>query len=112
MKTIEIYQDHLILYGCGDFLTDYEGITGYESYRGDLAVSYLVQVDWDGRVLAVRMVPWQMHQFRLRRASAGDAQWLCNLLNGLGENSGTKVQLDKDNSLSVVLRNSAVPRAG
>ncbi len=90
VKTLEIYQDHLILYGCGDFLTDYEGITGYESYRGDLAVSYLVQVDWEGRVLAVRMVPWQMHQFRLRRASAGDAQWLCNLLNGLGENPAPK----------------------
>jgi len=30
----------LILYGCGDFLNDYEGIRGYEEYRGDLALMY------------------------------------------------------------------------
>src|SRR5690606_9984554 len=33
-KGIEVYRDKLILYGCGDFLTDYEGITGHERYRG------------------------------------------------------------------------------
>jgi len=28
-KAIEIYRNRLILYGCGDFLNDYEGIKGY-----------------------------------------------------------------------------------
>jgi len=32
VKGIEIYQDRLILYGCGDFLTDYEGIGRYEAF--------------------------------------------------------------------------------
>jgi hypothetical protein len=35
---IEIYRDKPILYGCGDFLNDYAGISGQEAYRGDLAL--------------------------------------------------------------------------
>ena len=31
----------LILYGCGDFINDYEGISGNEEYRGDLALMYI-----------------------------------------------------------------------
>ena len=30
IKAIEVYKERLILYGCGDFLNDYEGIAGYE----------------------------------------------------------------------------------
>nr|WP_298377384.1 CapA family protein [uncultured Bradyrhizobium sp.] len=37
-RAIEIYRDRLILYGCGDFLNDYEGIRGYERYRDDLVL--------------------------------------------------------------------------
>jgi poly-gamma-glutamate capsule biosynthesis protein CapA/YwtB (metallophosphatase superfamily) len=37
LKAIEVYRDRLILYGCGDFLNDYEGIKGYEEFRDDLA---------------------------------------------------------------------------
>src|SRR5439155_25235774 len=45
VKASEIFKSRLILYGCGDFLTDYEGISGYESFRSDLALMYLVDVD-------------------------------------------------------------------
>src|SRR6266566_1830673 len=38
VRGIEVFKDCLILYGCGDFLTDYEGISGYESFRSDLAL--------------------------------------------------------------------------
>ena len=41
-RAIEIYRGKPILYGCGDFLNDYEGIAGYEAYRGDLVLMYLV----------------------------------------------------------------------
>ena len=40
-RGLEIYRGRLILYGCGDFITDYEGIEGYEQFRGDLALAYL-----------------------------------------------------------------------
>ncbi len=41
---IEVYKGKLVLYGCGDFLNDYEGIEGYEEYRGDLSLMYFVRV--------------------------------------------------------------------
>jgi len=37
-RGIEVHRERLILYGCGDFLNDYEGIRGYERYRGDLTL--------------------------------------------------------------------------
>ena len=38
-KAIEVYRDRLILYGCGDFLNDYEGIKGYEELKLSLCRS-------------------------------------------------------------------------
>jgi poly-gamma-glutamate synthesis protein (capsule biosynthesis protein) len=100
VRAIEVFKGRLILYGCGDFLTDYEGISGYETFRGDLALMYLVELNSDsGELIAARLVPMQMRRFRLERASAADAKWLCNLLNELGKPFGTKSRLEEDNSL-------------
>jgi len=38
----------------------------------------------------------QARRFRLNRASAADAEWLCDLLNNLGAPFGTRVQLAGD----------------
>ena len=40
-RPIEVYRRKLILYGCGDCIDDYEGITGYEEYRDDLRLLVL-----------------------------------------------------------------------
>jgi poly-gamma-glutamate synthesis protein (capsule biosynthesis protein) len=102
VKAIEVFRGRLILYGCGDFLTDYEGISGYETFRGDLALMYLVELDSDsGELIAARLVPTQTRRFRLERASAADAKWVCNLLNELGERLGTALRLEEDNSLTL-----------
>src|ERR1700730_5627170 len=90
VKAIEVFKGRLILYGCGDFLTDYEGISGYEMFRGDLALMYLIEIDSrNGELITARLVPMRMRRFRLERASAADAKWLCNLLNQLGEQFST-----------------------
>jgi poly-gamma-glutamate synthesis protein (capsule biosynthesis protein) len=102
VKTIEVYRDRLILYGCGDFLTDYEGIGGHARFRGDLALMYLVQVDpGEGRLVEARLVPLRARRFRLSRASGADAGWLCGLLNQLGSPAGTRVELEGDNSMTL-----------
>ena len=44
-RPIEIYRNKLVLYGCGDFITDYEGITGHEPFRDDLVVMYFPDLD-------------------------------------------------------------------
>jgi poly-gamma-glutamate capsule biosynthesis protein CapA/YwtB (metallophosphatase superfamily) len=102
VKAIEVFKSRLILYGCGDFLTDYEGISGYEMFRGDLAVMYLIEIDSsEGKLIAARLVPVQMRRFRLEHASAVDCKWLCNLLNELGAPFGTGARLEEDNSLTL-----------
>src|SRR6266480_1407930 len=105
VKAIEVFKGRLILYGCGDFLTDYEGISGYETFRGDLALMYLIELDHDsGELMNARLVPMQMRQFQLRRASAADAKSLCNLLNQLGAKFSTGAKLQSDNSLMLEWR--------
>jgi poly-gamma-glutamate synthesis protein (capsule biosynthesis protein) len=102
VKALEVYRGHLVLYGCGDFLSDYEGIGGYEWFRGDLALMYLAAVDpRDGRLVRARLVPFQVRRFRLNRAAEGDAKWLCDLLDKLGARFGTRVRLGGDNSLTL-----------
>jgi poly-gamma-glutamate capsule biosynthesis protein CapA/YwtB (metallophosphatase superfamily) len=100
VKAIEVFKGRLILYGCGDFLTDYEGISGYEEFRGDLALMSFVELDSQtGQLVSARLVPMQMRRFQLVRVSAPDARWLCDLLNELGKQFGTSARLEKDKSI-------------
>jgi poly-gamma-glutamate capsule biosynthesis protein CapA/YwtB (metallophosphatase superfamily) len=105
VKAIEVFKGRLILYGCGDFITDYEGIGGYERFRDDLALMYLVELDaGSGELIAARLVPMQMRRFRLERTSRDDAKWLCNLLNELGKPFATQLHLDEHDSLILAWR--------
>ena len=100
-KGFEIYRGHLILYGCGDLITDYEGISGYEQFRGDLALLYLVKLSCnDGRLLALRIFVMQMQRFQLRRASVADVKWLISTLNSLDTQFQWKLTVTDDNSLT------------
>ncbi|HEX5084032.1 MAG TPA: CapA family protein [Blastocatellia bacterium] len=102
VKAAEMYRRRLILYGCGDFLSDYEGISGYEQFRGDLTLMYLVDIDpRHGQLLKTRLVPMRTRRFRLHRASAEDSQWLCDLLNRLGAPFDTRAQLKNDHTLTL-----------
>ena len=101
VKAIEVYRDRLILYGCGDFITDYEGIGGRDEFRSDLALMYLVKLSVDGSLAEVRLVPMRSRRFSLKRASREDGKWLCNLLNDLGSPFGTETLLEEDNSMAL-----------
>lgn len=102
VKGIEVYREKLILYGCGDFLNDYEGISGHEVYRGDLVLMYFVSVDClTGRLISLQMTPLQVKRFRLNRTSRDDAAWLRDILNREGKKFGTGVELDADNTLTL-----------
>lgn len=78
---LEVHQGKLIIYGCGDFLNDYEGIRGYEAYRADLPVMFFPNLDLrNGTLTDLVLVPMQIKKFRLQRAGAEDRLWLQNLL--------------------------------
>jgi len=100
VKAIEVFKGGLILYGCGDLLTDYEGISGYEEFRNDLGLMYFIELNSQtADLVAAWLVPMRMRRFRLAHASPGDAEWLCNLLNKLSAPFGSGVRLEKDNIL-------------
>ncbi len=92
---VEVYKGHLILYGCGDFITDYEGITGYENFRGDLAIMYFADLDKEGNLLTLRMHPMKVRKFRLNYLSNQDMLWLENSLNTKGKRFKTSVTRDE-----------------
>lgn len=98
-RPIEIYRDRLILYGCGDFVDDYEGIQGYEEYRDDLRPMYFAALD-DGRLTSLRIVVLQARQLRLHRASLADAAWLHGTLDRISRPFGTRVALHDDGTLA------------
>ena len=100
-KAIEIYQGKPILYGCGDFITDYEGISGHEAYRGELALMFLSSLEVpSGILIELKMIPFRIRRFRLERAGREDAFWLQATLDRESRKFGTRVALERDGSLS------------
>lgn len=90
-KGVEVFDARLILYGCGDLLNDYEGISGYAAYRGDLVAAYLAEVcAADGRLAALRILPFRVRRLRLERPSESDVNWLAARLNREGAELGTR----------------------
>lgn len=80
-KGIEVHRGRPILYGCGDFLNDYEGISGREEYRGDLALMYLADLDADGSLERLEMVPLRIQRFRLERPPEEDRNWIAERMD-------------------------------
>ncbi len=99
-RPIEVYRDRVILYGCGDFINDYEGIGGREEYRGDLRLLYQASIEVDsGRLVDLRMVPMQARQMRLRHAARTDREWLRGVLDRCSRDYGSRVDIDRDGTL-------------
>ncbi|MBZ5611272.1 MAG: CapA family protein [Acidobacteriia bacterium] len=99
-KPVETYRGKPILYGCGDFLNDYEGIAGYEEFRSHLVLMYFVTIDAStGNLLRLEMTPLEIQRFQLRLAGHQDAVWLRDTLNREGRQSGTQVLLKDDHRL-------------
>jgi len=101
-KAIEVYRNRLILYGCGDFLNDYEGIGGYEEYRGDLSLMFFVDIDVvSGDLAALELSPLQIRRFRLEPAAPADAEWIAQRLKRESASFGVRVKETSAQSLAV-----------
>jgi poly-gamma-glutamate capsule biosynthesis protein CapA/YwtB (metallophosphatase superfamily) len=99
-RAIEVYRDRLILYGCGDFLNDYEGIPGYERYRDDLALMYFADLDpASGCLHALKLVPLQIKNFRLSIPPWPDIEWIQQILDRECQKFGTRVIFDAERQL-------------
>ena len=96
-RPVEIHDGHLVLYGCGDLVNDYEGIGGYEAFRDEVRALHLVRLDpVDGTVLGLRLVPFVARRLRLDRAGPADARWLAGTLTRAGRPLGTALEVVDD----------------
>jgi poly-gamma-glutamate capsule biosynthesis protein CapA/YwtB (metallophosphatase superfamily) len=97
-KGIEVHRGRPILYGCGDLITDYEGIEGYEALRPELSLLYFPTLDADsGRLVEFALSPMRLRRMRLERAAPDDAAWLRVALGRLG----TRIEPWGDGRLSL-----------
>lgn len=91
-RAIEVHSGRLILYGCGDFINDYEGITGYEEYRSDLTLMYFPEIDPEsGTLVRLDMIPLQIRKFRLNCPPTTDIEWLAHSLDRQSRDLGTRI---------------------
>jgi poly-gamma-glutamate capsule biosynthesis protein CapA/YwtB (metallophosphatase superfamily) len=99
-RPIEVYRGHLVLYGCGDLVNDYEGIRGYERFRDDLRLLYLATLEnGTGRLSSLRMVPLRARRLTLERADPSESGWLAQALTRSGRELGTAVDLGHEGAL-------------
>jgi poly-gamma-glutamate synthesis protein (capsule biosynthesis protein) len=110
-RPIEVYRNRLILYGCGDFLNDYEGIEGEDAYRGDLVLMYFAALSPHGTLAGLEMSPLQIRRMRLTRAGPDDVEWLRATLNRVSAPFGTQVEATMAGTLALRW-NEPAPRPG
>jgi poly-gamma-glutamate synthesis protein (capsule biosynthesis protein) len=97
VRPIEVFRSKLILYGCGEFLDDYEGISGYEQFRDDLVLMYFPTIiAATGTIVDLRMVPMQIRNFKLQRAATADVRWLSDTINRESRRFGVHVDRRED----------------
>jgi poly-gamma-glutamate synthesis protein (capsule biosynthesis protein) len=101
-RPIEVYRGKLILYGCGDCIDGYEGITSHQAYRGDLRLLYFASLDPDtGQLAALRRAPMRARRMRLGHAAAADRWWLRAVLDRISRGFGSRVDLRPDGMLAL-----------
>lgn len=107
VRPVEIHDRKLILYGCGDLVTDYEGIRGHEEWRGDLGAMYLATISArDGTLMHLRVAPMQMRRMRLARPSSDDVAQLQTTLNRISRPFG--IWFEREEPSLLVLRDGAL----
>jgi len=102
VKALELHRGRLILYGCGDLITDYEGISGKEQFRGDLGIMYFPEVEaGSGELKSLRMYPTKVEQMQLTRPPREDLQWLHRTLERECRTGDMSINLNHDGILTL-----------
>ncbi|MEV0272258.1 CapA family protein [Hamadaea sp. NPDC050747] len=100
LRRVDVYQGKLILYGCGDFIDDYEGIGGYGAYRDDLRVAFFPELDiTDGRLTRLKLAVFQSRRMRLVSAAPSDVAHIRDVLR----RTGTGLQISDQSGFEVDL---------
>jgi poly-gamma-glutamate synthesis protein (capsule biosynthesis protein) len=101
-RAIEVYRGKLILWGCGDFINDYEGISGHESFRPDLALMYLATIEASsGALQHLEIVVMRRERFQVKLAGTDDTLWLCSVLHRESRRFAVSVKVEAKSRLKV-----------
>jgi poly-gamma-glutamate synthesis protein (capsule biosynthesis protein) len=101
-RPIEVHHDRLVLYGCGDLVNDYEGISGHGQFRSDLRPLYLATLDrGSGALVRLRLAVLSAWRLSLRPAAPEDVAWLATTLDRVSSGLSTRVVVDRDVWLDV-----------
>lgn len=96
-RPVEFHAGRAIVYGAGDLLNDYEGIGGYEAFRGELVLAWLATLAADdGARTSLEASTFRIRRFRLERAGPADAAWLARTLDDWSRQFGTAVRPASD----------------
>jgi poly-gamma-glutamate capsule biosynthesis protein CapA/YwtB (metallophosphatase superfamily) len=98
---IEVYRGRLVLYGCGDLINDYEGISGHDEFRPELVLLYLATVAETG-LEELEMLPMRIRRFRLQRVGSDDVIWLARRLTQASRSFGIRFELTPDGRLHAI----------
>lgn len=102
-RAVEVHHGHLVLYGCGDFLNDYEGIGGHDAFRGELGLMYFPQLETaHGRLCELALVPTHVRAFRIQQATPQDRRWLLDAMRREYGRMGCDVEENPDGSWALV----------
>lgn len=94
-RGMELYRGRPVLYGCGDFLNDYEGIGGHEIFRPELTLMVFCRLaQTSGELRAFWLTPMRIRRFSLHRASMEEARWMRDTLNRERIGDSPELRLD------------------
>lgn len=81
-RPIEIYKNKLILYSCGDMITDYEIIDSHdqEIYLSNISLAYFPQYE-NGKLENLILIPFTVKNMRLVKISEDNFQVIIDKLN-------------------------------
>ncbi len=99
---VEIYKEKPVLYGCGDFINDYEGIETKQFFRDDISMMYLITLNTNSKdLIDVTLVPLIKYQFSLKNPSEEDIKQVESILNQMEIKFRKKVKNDKNTAFSL-----------
>ncbi len=99
-RAVEVYRGRPILYGCGDFINDYEGIGGRERFRSEIVLMYFATLDGGvGGLRRFEMRPMRIRRIRLEHPSEEDVEWIHRTMDRECGRFGADVRREGDRTL-------------
>lgn len=92
---IEWHNQGLILYGCGDLINDYEGISGWEQFKSDLSLMYFFSFAPNLQLTHLELVPIIRKNFKLHYARNEECQWMVKKLIQCSQAFKTSFELEE-----------------